>query len=75
MSELDLSRGQHRVMELVAIGLSNAEIGERLHLSPLTVKNHVQAILRKMGTVNRTEAAIKYILHRCKIERPDWMPV
>jgi DNA-binding NarL/FixJ family response regulator len=37
-------------------GRSNAEIGAALAISPLTVKNHVQKILRKLGVRNRTQA-------------------
>ena len=44
--------------ELVAQGLSNAEIAETLVLERTTVKTHVQRILTKLGTRNRIEVVI-----------------
>jgi DNA-binding NarL/FixJ family response regulator len=51
------------VLRLVAVGLSNAEIAERLFLSPNTVKVHVARILAKIGVHNRA-AATEYALRR-----------
>jgi DNA-binding CsgD family transcriptional regulator len=45
------------VLRLVVDGLSNREIGERLHISQHTAANHVRSILLKTGCANRTEAA------------------
>ncbi|HEY2602093.1 MAG TPA: AAA family ATPase [Thermoleophilaceae bacterium] len=45
------------VLELLADGMRNAQIAERLVLSRKTVDHHVSAILRKLGTATRTEAA------------------
>jgi DNA-binding NarL/FixJ family response regulator len=44
------------VLGLVVQGMQNAEIAERLYLSPRTVGHHVSAILRKLGVRTRTEA-------------------
>ena len=52
-----LSAREVEVLRLVAEGLSNREIGERLFISQNTVANHVRAILQKTGCANRTEAA------------------
>jgi DNA-binding CsgD family transcriptional regulator/tetratricopeptide (TPR) repeat protein len=52
-----LSWRELEILRLVAVGLSNREIGERLHISGHTVANHVRSILRKTGAANRTEAA------------------
>lgn len=46
------------VLRLIARGLSNGEIAERLHLSEGTVRNHVSAIFAKLDVPDRTNAAI-----------------
>ncbi|NYE21226.1 helix-turn-helix transcriptional regulator [Microbacterium immunditiarum] len=46
-----------QVLELVADGLTNSEIGRRLFISPKTASVHVSAILAKVGAANRAEAA------------------
>lgn len=52
-----LSRREREVLELVAQGLTNREIAERLTISPVTARNHVSRILTKLGLENRTQAA------------------
>nr|UYF26247.1 response regulator transcription factor [Nocardiopsis sp. CMB-M0232] len=46
------------VLILIARGLSNTEIGARLHLSHGTVKTHVGSLLRKLGAANRAQLVI-----------------
>ncbi len=46
------------VLRLIARGLENVEIADRLDISPRTTKNHVSSILRKLGLPNRIQAAI-----------------
>jgi DNA-binding CsgD family transcriptional regulator len=53
----DLSWREVDILRLVALGLSNREIGAELSISGHTVANHVRSILRKTGAANRTEAA------------------
>lgn len=53
----ELSPREREVLELVAQGLTNREIAERLHISPVTARNHVSRILTKLSLENRTQAA------------------
>lgn len=53
-----LTARERQVLELIAEGLSNRQIGERLFISVKTVSVHVSAVLRKLGASTRTEAAL-----------------
>ncbi|MBT8228398.1 MAG: response regulator transcription factor [Dactylosporangium sp.] len=55
---IDLNDRERAVLRLLAAGLANADIAERLHLSPGTVRNYVSAILAKLGVADRTQAAV-----------------
>jgi ATP/maltotriose-dependent transcriptional regulator MalT len=55
--DLPLSPREVEVLRLVAIGLSNAEVGERLFISPRTVAQHLQSIYNKLAISSRTAAA------------------
>lgn len=58
-SEADaLTARERQVLDLIAEGLSNRQIGERLFISVKTVSVHVSAVLRKLGVGTRTEAAL-----------------
>ncbi|NJN06453.1 MAG: response regulator transcription factor [Richelia sp. RM2_1_2] len=50
-----LTNREQEVLELLTHGLSNAEIGYSLHLSPRTVEKYVSSLLRKTDTSNRAE--------------------
>ncbi len=51
-----LSAREQEILRWIHLGKSNFEIGTILSISPLTVKNHVQKILRKLNAQNRTHA-------------------
>jgi DNA-binding NarL/FixJ family response regulator len=54
-----LSEREQEILELLALGLNNREIADRLSLAPGTVKNYVTTILQKLGVRDRTQAAIR----------------
>jgi DNA-binding NarL/FixJ family response regulator len=58
-----LTEQERKVLDLLAEGLTNREIGERLHLAEKTIKNYVTALLSKMGMARRTEAAVYAVRH------------
>ena len=58
-----LTAQELRVLGLLAGGLTNAEIGNALFISPKTASVHVSNLLRKLGVANRTEAAAWAIHH------------
>ncbi|MGK5531766.1 response regulator [Streptomyces sp. URMC 129] len=64
-----LTGRERHVLTLLATGLSNAEIGARLHLGVGTVKDHVSAILGKLDAGGRVQAAL--LAERAGLLRPD----
>jgi two-component system, NarL family, response regulator len=53
-----LTEREREVLQWIARGASNPEIGQHLHISSGTVRVHVHAILRKLGANDRTQAAV-----------------
>lgn len=53
-----LSDQERRILDLIAEGCTNRQIGQRLHLAEKTVKNYVSNMLTKLGMERRTEAAV-----------------
>jgi DNA-binding NarL/FixJ family response regulator len=56
-----LSDREREVLELMIEGCDNAEIARRLYISQNTVKNHVSAILTKLGVDNRVQAVVRAV--------------
>jgi len=56
--EVPLTQRESEVLKQLALGLTNKEIAQALHISYETVKEHVQHILRKIGVTDRTQAAV-----------------
>ena len=56
--EVPLTQRESEVLRQLALGLTNKEIANTLHISYETVKEHVQHILRKIGVSDRTQAAV-----------------
>ena len=54
----DLTAREREVLDLVAEGLSNTEIGERLHIGVTTVKTHITSLMTKTGSPNRVRLAL-----------------
>ena len=54
-----ITEREREILLWVRDGLSNQQISEKLGISALTVKNHVQKILRKLGAANRAQAVAK----------------
>ena len=59
-----LSRREAQVAELVAIGFTNREIGEILHVEEDTVKKHVSRVLSRLAMKHRTELAVAWATGR-----------
>ncbi len=55
----ELTKSERDVLRLLAEGLQNAQIAERLYLAPKTVRNSVSSILTKLNVADRTEAALR----------------
>jgi two-component system response regulator DevR len=57
----DLSKREGEIIRLIATGLTNKEISQRLCLSEKTVKNHISRIFSKLNITARTQAAVHAI--------------
>ena len=70
-AELDVLTDREReVMALVAGGLSNDEIGQRLYMSPATARTHVSRAMTKLGARDRTQLVVA--AYESGLVRPGW---
>ncbi|MCL4292424.1 MAG: response regulator transcription factor [Acidimicrobiia bacterium] len=70
-----LTEQERAILELIAEGLTNRQIAERVHLAEKTVKNYVSNLLAKLGMERRTQAAVyaaKLADQRERRSRPDF---
>ena len=63
-SEFDINEKELEIITLVAEGLNNKEISNKLYLSEGTVRNYLSIILEKLGLRDRTQLAIFYYKNR-----------
>jgi pimeloyl-ACP methyl ester carboxylesterase/DNA-binding CsgD family transcriptional regulator len=54
-----LTRREREILALLSEGLSNADIGRRLFVSPKTIRNHLTAVFRKLGVSTRAQAIVR----------------
>ncbi len=73
MMPATLSVREMQVLDWVREGKTNQEIGHILDISPLTVKNHIQKILRKLDVTNRAQAVARMASLRAHEAGPDAM--
>lgn len=59
LKELGITPREHEILGLIAEGLSNREIGERLFVSENTVKTHSSRLFEKLGINRRVQAVLK----------------
>jgi DNA-binding NarL/FixJ family response regulator len=70
--ELDvLTEREREVMSLVAGGLTNDEIAERLYMSPATARTHVSRAMTKLGARDRTQLVV--LAYETGLVRPGWL--
>ncbi|MFJ9631647.1 response regulator [Streptomyces sp. NPDC101175] len=67
-----LTERERETMALVAAGLSNDEIGERLYVSPLTAKTHINRAMMKLGARDRAQLVV--LAYRSGLVSPDAPP-
>jgi DNA-binding NarL/FixJ family response regulator len=65
-----LTEREREVMALVADGLTNDEIADRLYVSPLTVKTHVSRAMVKLGARDRVQLVV--FAYQSGLVRPGW---
>jgi DNA-binding NarL/FixJ family response regulator len=67
----ELTDREREVLALVAEGLSNKEIGDRLVVSPATAKTHVSRTMGKLHARDRAQLVV--IAYESGLTRPGWL--
>jgi DNA-binding NarL/FixJ family response regulator len=67
----ELTPQERKILDLVAEGLTNRQIAERIHLAEKTVKNYVSNILMKLGLSRRAEVAA-YMARKRSQQKESW---
>jgi DNA-binding NarL/FixJ family response regulator len=67
-----LTDRERQVMQLVAVGLTNTEIAERLFVSPMTTKTHVSRAMIKLGARDRAQLVV--FAYETGLVTPGWQP-
>jgi DNA-binding NarL/FixJ family response regulator len=67
-----LTPQETRLVELIAEGLTNRQIGDTMHLAEKTVKNYVSNVLLKLGLSRRTEVAAMVAKKRMQTDSESW---
>ncbi|MFH8250181.1 response regulator [Microbacterium sp. B2969] len=62
---------ERQILRLIADGMTNRQIGDRLGIAEKTVKNYVSSLLNKLGLERRTQAAVFELGHRDEDPRDD----
>jgi DNA-binding NarL/FixJ family response regulator len=66
-----LTDREREVVALVGQGLNNAEIGDRLYITPLTAKTHVSRAMTKLGLRDRAQLVV--LAYESGLVRPGWL--
>lgn len=66
-----LTQREEDVLQLLAAGMSNLEIAQKLFISPKTTGKHVSNILSKLQLENRTQAALYALHHKSKLDNSE----
>ena len=67
----NLTQREQEVLDLVTEGLSNVQIGDRLHLSPRTIEKHVSSLFRKTESNNRAEL-VRFAMEHHLVGNWNW---